>query len=307
MNEKDCSRRLIILVDYSNLLYRAYFSSIKDLKVYSWIPFTRALEMLRNCVHVCRLNDNWQVEFIFAGDSGRGELERTEFDNSYKATRKPLQDINFFKFRKLMKGILQHLGFDVIYRDGVEGDDILGTFVKQNSSLCSCEKICVSCECEKESSMRMVVFSADQDLNALLAFKQVVIYRAPNSILNRHLFIKEYGFHPKLFSDYKALIGDKSDNIKGVTGWGEVKAKKYIIKGNWIDILKEEGKIAEFEHSKKLVILNYHVRDIPKQGQKLNISDSNNGVYISLMREYGDKKAVDDILMSEKRLEIELR
>lgn len=300
------NKKLLILVDFSNFLYRAYFSSIKDLEIRPWMPFIRGLDMLRACVKYCR-KEYEDVEFIFAGDSYRHKLERTQIDPEYKAHRKSVPDQRFNKFRNLLEDVLQHMGFSLCMNERAEGDDVIATCVHNNMPRCDCNKRCANCACEKSLGTRIVIFSADKDLYALLSYKNVTVYRPPNIIYSKNDFLEEYGFDPSWFPIYKALIGDKSDNIKGVMGWGEAKAKKHIIVGDWEKLLNEENKMSEFKHSMSLVKLNYKVSDVPLVGTKINIANNNLGLYTAVMREYQNKEAVDDIIFGEKRLELELR
>ena len=41
-------------------------------------------------------------------------------------------------------------------------------------------------------------------------------------------FIERFGFRPKQLIEYKALAGDASDNIPGVSGVGDISATKLI-------------------------------------------------------------------------------
>jgi len=294
----------IILVDYSNFIYRAYFGSIRDLEVRPWMPFVRGIDMLRTCVSKIRVNRNIPTEFIFAGDCKRETLDRMKIDPDYKAGRKAPTNRNFYIFRTLMTRFVNHMGFRVIFQDGAEGDDVIATCVHHYVPECKCSKPCKKCDC---GNIEIVIFSADNDLKALLKYQNVRLYRPPGIFTTRADFEQEYGFHPKLFPDYKALIGDKSDNIKGVSGWGEVTAKQHIIKGDWLELVKLEGKWDEYKKAKALVSLNYNVKDIDMRSFPINIAKSNEGLHRTLFDEYQRLEAEEDVILMEKRLEMELR
>jgi DNA polymerase-1 len=94
------------------------------------------------------------------------------------------------------------------------------------------------------------------------------------TIYDKKAVIEKYGFAPSLMVDYKALVGDASDNIKGVSGVGPKTATELIQKfGNIENIWKAVpndpklsarlgGHREEAEFSKKLVVLE---RNVPLQ------------------------------------------
>ena len=62
--------------------------------------------------------------------------------------------------------------------------------------------------------------------------------------MNPSSFIEEYGFPYQSIVDYKALLGDPSDNIKGIPGVGKVTAKKLILEyGTLENIYKHKDEI----------------------------------------------------------------
>ena len=105
--------------------------------------------------------------------------------------------------KALEKAKIEH--FEI---DGYEADDIIGTVAKQSF----------------EKGLRTIIVSGDRDMLQLVNDRVLVL--APISgITKMALFdevkVKEkYGLKPAQFIDYKALVGDSSDNYPGVTGIG---------------------------------------------------------------------------------------
>ena len=55
------------------------------------------------------------------------------------------------------------------------------------------------------------------------------VYRGKNSVVyDTNAIINKYGVDPTYFTDYKALVGDSSDNIRDIKGIGPKTAKKLI-------------------------------------------------------------------------------
>ena len=87
--------------------------------------------------------------------------------------------------------------------------------------------------------MKVVIFSGDKDNLQLIDGDRVVVELLRTGVsktvtYNEALFLQDYGFSPKQFVDYKALVGDVSDNIPGVNGIGPKGAT---------DLIKEYGSI----------------------------------------------------------------
>ena len=118
----------------------------------------------------------------------------------------------------VIKDVLKAMDIEIIEKEGLEADDLLGTI----SHLC------------EEKGMDVSIISGDRD-TLQLATEHVKI-RIPKTKQGRTEVedynaaeVKErYGVTPKEFIDVKALMGDTSDNIPGVPGVGEKTATKII-------------------------------------------------------------------------------
>lgn len=301
-------QRVLLLVDYSNLLYKAYFGSIRGMTVRPWLPIVRYLEMLRLCgrrIH-SRYAGDTTLEVIFAGES-KTTLDRTKLNPQYKAHRSSAQDPEFQSFRVIFEKVLQDGGWDILTKDGQEADDVIASIVASVDKVhsCDCIKQCgPDCSCQlKQGRPKIVIFSADKDLLQLLKYPDVEIYRSPDTFINDVIFRQEYGFDPKEYTRYKALVGDKSDGISGVFGWGPAKAKEHIVKGDVMSLLAEEGHMDVYNEALNLIQLNYGLV-VPTRGAPLTlirpvVSESD------ILSKYGIE-AYNEILNTMRRTEIEM-
>ena len=114
----------------------------------------------------------------------------------------------------LIRELLTHLGIKYVELEGYEADDILGTL-----SYSCCNK---GHEC--------IILTGDMDSLQLIndCVKVRLATTKENIWYDEGRFIEDYGFKPDLLVDLKALMGDSSDNIKGVAGIGKVTATKLV-------------------------------------------------------------------------------
>ncbi len=126
--------------------------------------------------------------------------------DTYKATRKPMPE-DLAKQLPIAKQLASALGLNVIEVPGYEADDVLGTL-----SRISAEN---GCEC--------IIVTGDRDSYQLVN-DSVKVRLASNKgtvIMDRNAINELYGLTPEQLIDLKAIMGDSSDNIKGVSGIGE--------------------------------------------------------------------------------------
>ena len=133
-----------------------------------------------------------------------------------------------YQMLQLKEEILPLIRCLQVYKYGFEGDDLIYTY----------------CDYVHKWGGEAVVVSSDKDFYQTLGFgPEIKIYDAMTSqTITVERFELEFGYSPKLFVDYGALVGESgvtSDNIFGVDGWGKVTANKYVKEfGNLDNIIK---------------------------------------------------------------------
>ena len=136
---------------------------------------------------------------------------------SYKGTRKGMP-AELRPQIPIIKKVLEAMGIQMMEKEGFEADDLLGTLAKTF---------------EKES-YHVVIVSGDRDL--LQVTTDLIEIKIPKTKQTgteiESYFAKDvmakYDVTPQEFIDVKGLMGDASDNIKGVPGVGEKTAIKLI-------------------------------------------------------------------------------
>ena len=268
----DDTHKTLVLIDWSNLMYRAWFSS----KEQPWLAYLRFFDMVRACVHRSK-QQGVSLEVIFCGES-RTPLKRLEVDPSYKSNRTMPRNDEFREYRQELCHILDLLGWGIISIDGAEADDVIASIVNKVCHRCRCKKKCDNCDCQEKYKTDVVIFSGDRDLQQLLAWDRVLIWRHPGIFVTKESFEDEYGIPVAYYTDYKALVGDKSDNIAGVHGVGPVWARRAITHG--LDILANDlvelgdEAVIEFDKAYDLVKLDEELNvEIPEFRIPNNLSD----------------------------------
>ncbi|MDE5946990.1 MAG: DNA polymerase I [Oscillospiraceae bacterium] len=160
---------------------------------------------------------------------------------TYKANRKGMPP-ELFQQMPLIKKLLTLMGIKIVEMEGFEADDILGTLAKFFS-----EK---GHECFVLTGDRDSLQLIDDNITVRLATnKDTVIY-------DTQKFNEDYGFEPVNLIDLKALMGDSSDNIKGVAGIGEKTASSLIKEHKTIEKLYENLESAQLTKSVKAKLQN---------------------------------------------------
>lgn len=201
------------IIDGTNLLHRTYHSSKgKEIRntqgtdVGHVLYFLKAIKGFAETLRGDRMyiawdsNDRSFTNFRQDGTDYKGHRNRDESDNVHKNDN-------------LIKALCRCLGVINITSEKVEADDIIAW-------------ICLELYPEDEN----IIISSDQDFYQLVHFgKDVTVYSPLKDILvNEHNFEEHVDVDKKHFLLYKAVIGDTSDNIKGLYKYGPVKSRKFV-------------------------------------------------------------------------------
>lgn len=174
---------------------------------------------------------------------------RHERYKDYKATRVKAPQELYDQIPKV-KEVVRALGIPIFEREGYEADDVLGTLAarlcEQNGHGCEVLIVTGDLDCLQLVNRCVKVYTMRKGLSDTVVYDERAVR-------------ERYGFLPSQVVDYKALRGDPSDNIKGVSGIGEKTAAELIVKFKSLDGLyaavAKGGKKAEGIKPKVLALL----------------------------------------------------
>ena len=206
-------REKIVLIDGHSILNRAFYG-VPDLTNSEGLH-TNAVYGFLNIMF--KVLDEEKPEYLTVTFDVHAPTFRHKMFADYKGTRKPMAE-ELRQQVPVIKDVLKAMKIEIIEKEGLEADDLLGT---------------ISCMCE-EKGMDVSIISGDRD-TLQLATEHVKI-RIPKTKQGRTEVEdynaadveEKYGVTPKEFIDVKALMGDASDNIPGVPGVGEKTATRII-------------------------------------------------------------------------------
>ncbi|MBY5035550.1 DNA polymerase I [Streptococcus gallolyticus] len=212
------NKNKLLLIDGSSVAFRAFFA------LYNQIDrFKNANGLHTNAVYGFHLMLNHLLErvepthVLVAFDAGKTTF-RTEMYSDYKGGRAKTPD-EFREQFPFLRQQLDVLGIQYYELDRYEADDIIGTLAKQAEAT--------------DEHFEITVVSGDKDL-IQLTDENTVVEISKKGVAEFEEFTPAYlmekmGITPAQFIDLKALMGDKSDNIPGVTKIGEKTGLKLLI------------------------------------------------------------------------------
>ena len=171
---------------------------------------------------------------------GTSADKRLEIFDGYKAGRtKPSDD--FYAQLPILREVLEAFNWPLYELDRYEADDIMGTFAAQ----------------AKEKGVEACLITGDYDLLQLIDDNTgVYITRTGSTDLVRYddaAFEEKYGVKVSQFVDYKALVGDSSDNIPGVPRIGPKAAQTLLTSFGTLDGIYEHVEEAKGAQQKYLI------------------------------------------------------
>ena len=160
---------------------------------------------------------------------------RRSIDPSYKANRRS-QDRPPELYEQIDRLVLkcQNAGYEIACREGFEADDILAS----------------AADWAVRNSLQIVLWTLDKDCVQCLIQGRVTILRKPtvsggevrSEWLNAEQAERKYGVRPDQFVDYQCLIGDTSDGMPGLAGFGPKTAVELLAFGDLRTCLLDENR-----------------------------------------------------------------
>jgi DNA polymerase-1 len=203
------SKPRLYLIDGHALAYRTYFALAGVGGEARWM--TQSGEPTAGTYGftsvLLRLLEQDDPEYLaVAFDKGR--TFRDDLYPEYKATREKMPDDLRAQIDRIRQ-IVQAFGIPIFEAENYEADDVLGTVARAAAS----------------EGIEVTILTGDRDL-LQLADEGVTIQLSGRRLAEAIQYGPEevegkMGIRPDQIVDYKALVGDKSDNIPGVRGVGE--------------------------------------------------------------------------------------
>jgi DNA polymerase-1 len=203
-------KRLAILDGYS-LLFRAFFAT-RYLSTADGRP-TNALLGFTNMLLI--LLETVKPDAIVVALDAPGKTFRHVEYEEYKGTRREQQP-ELIQQLPIARDLLAALGIPSVEVTGFEADDVVGT-ISRKAEANGYDTTIVTGDLD---TLQLV-----DDCVSVLTMRQGVtdtVTYTPAAVVER------YGFGPEFVADYKAIVGDKSDNIPGVPGIGDKGAAELI-------------------------------------------------------------------------------
>ncbi|GMH08690.1 hypothetical protein Nepgr_010530 [Nepenthes gracilis] len=255
----------VMLIDGTSVIYRAYYKLLAKLQHGylshadgngDWVlTIFTALSLIIDVLefipsHVAVVFDYDGIPFhqtsISSKESimAKGMNFRHTLYPLYKSNRGPTPD-TVVQGLQYLKASIKAMSIKVIEVPGVEADDVIGTLAVRSV----------------EDGYKVRVVSPDKDFFQILSPSLRLLRIAPRGqemvSFGLENFAEKYGdLKPSQFVDVIALVGDKSDNIPGIAGIGDVHAVRLITEfGSIEEVLQNADKVQQ-DHIREALISN---------------------------------------------------
>ncbi len=196
----------LALIDTFAYLFRSYYMSAKNKPLTNDKGFPTGL--LTGLVGMVKkfYKDKKNMPFIVFALESQTKTKRAEKLGEYKQNRKDAPKEMLLQIPIALEW-LQKMGFTCVEVSGFEADDVIASLATL-------------------SPYKTRIYSKDKDFNQLLSDK-ITLFDGKTEFLVKDC-VKKYGILPSQFTDYQGIVGDSSDNYKGVKGIGSKNAKELL-------------------------------------------------------------------------------
>ncbi|MEI6045639.1 MAG: DNA polymerase I [Chloroflexota bacterium] len=214
----------LVLIDGYGLIFRAYHALPVTIATSKGEITNATYGFTAMLLEVIRRETPDYVVMTF----DRGRTFRHDEFVAYKANRSEMpEDLRGQLVR--IREVVETLGIDIYEQEGFEADDVIGTLARQAA----------------QHGLDSLIVTGDNDLLQLVDDKTRAVLpgAGPRARFQDTRYFdveavqQRFGFKPEFVPDYKAIIGDKSDNIPNIPGLGEKTATNLITQFGHIENL----------------------------------------------------------------------
>lgn len=209
----------------------------------------------------------YPMDVYITFDNGHSK-KRMELNPHYKEHRKNIS-IDYESLQQQKAVIIKMLGmlrikyiYDKKKLNDYEGDDFLAyTLLKYLPK----EK---GIRIDGRKGYKFIIVTSDKDFNQLLSGEQVKIYnQRKDEIVTVRNCQELFGYSSSETVDWLSMVGDQSDDIKGIPGIGPVRARKILDEFGTLDKYLEHhhqtSHVEIAETNRKLIDLHWWVDNVP--------------------------------------------
>ena len=262
---------MILVIDGNNLAYMCSYVGGKSKKQsfnHNELPintvevFMKRIYSLYDTLYPDSVIICWDKKLLKGVKNFRKE------DVAYKANRPSKENTVLYEQCDIIEELVSHLGIRNIHPNIMEADDIIAWIAHEQSK-----------------DERVVIATFDKDMLQLVNYNIEYYNLRSKELITISNFEEINGVKRTRFLLYKMILGDRSDNIVGLKGYGKVKAKRLAESETPFDGLNQE-QLKILIHNKKLMDLRVGYTVYPEEvevykSQYYNIPEKNFLKFIS--------------------------
>lgn len=242
----------IFIVDAVNFLFRSYYAigpmtNAKGESTNALYGFIRSLFKL--------INDFSPDYFIAVFDGPENKKSRTDIYKEYKSHRTGMPEDLFPQLDRALE-FCEVAGIPYLSVPGVEADDTMGSVAKWM----------------EKKGVQVFLCSSDKDLCQLVSDQVFIINPHKENLLIDKKIVKElFGVRPEQMIDLLAMMGDASDNIPGLEGFGPKTAASLLTEFETLEYILDHPE--KLTGKKKETVMNG--RDVALMSKQLATIQTN--------------------------------
>ncbi|MCP5505422.1 MAG: DNA polymerase I [Chlamydiales bacterium] len=191
----------LYILDAVSFLFRSYFAirgmtNPRGQSTNALYGFIRSIQKIQK--------DFSPDTIVAVFDGPNNKQARTAIYEEYKSNREGMPE-DMYPQLEWAHQYCEAAGIPYLSEEGVEADDLIGAIAKW----------------AEKNGTEVFICSSDKDLCQLVTDKVFMLNTHKDNLLIDRLKVEEmHGVKPEQIVDYLAIMGDKSDNIPGIPGFG---------------------------------------------------------------------------------------
>lgn len=218
------AERTLLLIDANSLIHRSYHA-LPPLTTQEGKPVGAIYGLASILLKIFR--EERPEYAVAAFDRPEPTFRKKEYE-AYKAQRPKAPEDLIAQIIEAHE-LFEKFGIQTVEEPGFEADDCIATLAQRFSS---------------KPGLRVVILTGDLDTLQLVEDENVVVRSLRRGVSDTFLYDVEavkarYGLAPDQLVDYKIMVGDASDNIKGIPGVGPKTASELLQQFGTIEAIYE--------------------------------------------------------------------